>query len=165
MQRLHPASCENKISLNLHLPSKLTTCRTIPFVVARLVLLAQTPDGRIPSFTPSNLAIKTTVHTNLSIIAACIPFFKPIMDSLQSGIYAADLRSLNPGGLSYGNSYPLKERAVAKLSSKDWPKSSSNGVSANVTSSGGGKQITESEETMIIRQQTTIRVEEGCPDA
>lgn len=34
---------------------------------------------------------------NLSIIVACIPFLKPFMDSLQTGLLSSEVRTLTPG--------------------------------------------------------------------
>ena len=34
---------------------------------------------------------------NLSIIVACIPFLKPSMDSLQTGLLSSEVRTLTPG--------------------------------------------------------------------
>jgi hypothetical protein len=44
--------------------------------------------------------IFTTTHINSSVIITCIPFLKPILNGLQSGILAGDIRSLAPLGSS-----------------------------------------------------------------
>jgi hypothetical protein len=46
--------------------------------------------------------IFTTAHIHSSVIITCVPFLKPVLNGLQSGILAGDVRSLAPiGGSAY----------------------------------------------------------------
>lgn len=65
--------------------------RTIPLVVLRLIYLHklyQSADRTIASF---HVEVVTAVHTNFSIMAACLPFLKPVMDSLSVGLMRNDI--------------------------------------------------------------------------
>lgn len=66
--------------------------RTLPLVILRLIYLYNlshtATDTTWRSF---SLALVTVLHADISIVAACIPFFKPIVDSLSVGMIANDL--------------------------------------------------------------------------
>ncbi|KAL2058162.1 hypothetical protein ABVK25_001780 [Lepraria finkii] len=59
---------------------------TIPLAILRVYYLNKSyhsPDTTLTSFTPTLI---TVIHTNYSIIASCMPFLKPIFDSLAIGL-------------------------------------------------------------------------------
>lgn len=69
----------------------LTSSRTIPLIILRLTYLLRAFDSLNSTWDSFNLALVTSLHTNISVIAACISFFKPIIDSLAPGVMANDL--------------------------------------------------------------------------
>ena len=70
----------------------LTPPRTIPLTVLRLIYLIRAL--RSSDFTKSsfNPELITVIHTNYSIIASCLPFLKPFLDSLAIGLMTNDIR-------------------------------------------------------------------------
>ena len=150
---------------------------TVPLVVLRLVFLSfQSPTD--PTFSSANTVIVTSVHANVSIIAACIPFFKPVMDAMQSGVMNPDvrIRSGAVGDLGKGGSHSLQHldssgrdvygygygaRAACVAGSKR-----SSTLKGAISSVGGGKgdsesrDSSESRQKMIIRAETTIQIQE-----
>lgn len=147
---LHQTCCLS-IPLKFHpLKNSLTSSgRTLPLIILRLIYLYNlshsTADITWRSF---NLALVTVLHADISIIAACIPFFKPIVDSLSVGMIANDLHfslesneSLSPtpnhphsggGILSRGTIFSGLSKGLAKTS-----KGSGSGKSS--MPSGGSK--------------------------
>ena len=69
----------------------LTAARTIPLVILRLIYLFQAHGSVDSTWVSFNLSLLTILHTNISVIAACISFFKPIIDSLAPGFIGNDL--------------------------------------------------------------------------
>lgn len=68
----------------------------IPIIIIRLVFLNDASFSSDRAFDDFNTVLLTSIHTNLSIVVTCIPFVKPIMDGIQSGILASDVRSQAP---------------------------------------------------------------------
>ena len=159
---------------------------TVPLVILRLVFLSlyTTSDQ---TFSLANTVIVTSAHANVSIIAACIPFFRPVMDAMQSGVMNPDVRMLNGntirsgGGMdgTKGKAYGLQHLDSsgrdmygysAKSSCVAGPKRNST-LKGAITSVGGGKGDTqgrdssESRQKMIIRAETTIQVLEEHRDS
>lgn len=67
------------------------TCSTIPLVILRLVYLHklyQSTDTTAASF---NVELVTAIHTSYCIITCCMPFLKPVMDSLAVGLINNDI--------------------------------------------------------------------------
>ena len=110
----------------------------------------------------------TSVLVNVSIVITTIPFIKPIMDGLQTGILASDLRSMGGSALLRSTSYPLgpiNKRKTASNSNHTDHLGRHPGVvhSASATSNmkdteWGSKARLTSSEDMIIRQSTTVAV-------
>ena len=141
------------------------------------------------SFSNIKTVIVTSVHANVSVIAACIPFFKPIMDAMQSGVMNSDLRTLNPtsgGNKQYSaqhlrnlDSNGKEEILGAKAAQEATTRNSSSlmnywdhqkgEVQASIFAKNGqstGRQSgrrgsSESRQQMIIRAETTIEVSEN----
>lgn len=70
----------------------MTRHRTIPLTILRLVYLVRafrSSDFTKASFNPELI---TVIHTNYSIIASCLPFLKPFLDSLAIGLMTNDIR-------------------------------------------------------------------------
>lgn len=65
----------------------------IPFVILRFVYLSRSLRSSDQPFTEFNAAIMTETHVNLSVIVSCIPFLKPVMDSLQTGALASNIHT------------------------------------------------------------------------
>ena len=66
--------------------------RTIPLIILRLLYLYRvyhSPDITSSSF---NSALVTVIHTNYCIIASCLPFLKPLIDSLSIGLITNEIR-------------------------------------------------------------------------
>lgn len=69
----------------------LTSSRTIPLIILRLTYLLRAFGSLNSTWDSFNLALVTSLQTNISVIAACISFFKPIIDSLAPGVMANNL--------------------------------------------------------------------------
>lgn len=70
----------------------LTRHRTIPLTILRLIYLIRayhSSDFTKFYFEPELI---TVIHTNYSIIASCLPFLKPFLDSLAIGLITNDIR-------------------------------------------------------------------------
>ena len=63
-----------------------------------LSLTASSPDHPYADFSTT---IITAIHINLSVIVTCLPFLKSVIDSLQTGHLASDLRVLGTNQLSH----------------------------------------------------------------
>lgn len=70
----------------------LTWCRTAPLVVMRLVYLFKAYHISDITMSSFNATLVTVIHTNYSIIASCVPFLKPMIDSLAIGLMTNDIR-------------------------------------------------------------------------
>lgn len=95
----------------------LTLQRIIPAVAVRLHYLRvmyQTQHGPHwnPTFAEANVAIATSVAMSAAIIASCIPFLKPLVDSMQVGWSNSDVRQ----GLGFAVLYS-KGSSASKLRS------------------------------------------------
>lgn len=152
--------------------------RIIPIIIVRLVLVNASSDSIDHPFDDFHLAITTIVHVNLSIIVSCIPFLKPFMDSLQTGVLASDLRTRHPippngrlpislekisGGRKAGSGSGLGSGSGSKKPIEN----QKHGYSATATSSGNDDQRettvsgTSSDEKMVIQKKTTVAVHYG----
>ena len=68
----------------------------IPITIVRLVYLNSALKSTDRTYDDLDTVITTIFHANLSIVVMAVPFLKPFMDSLQTGILASDLRRLAP---------------------------------------------------------------------
>ena len=104
-------------------PSKLTNQlgRTVPLVILRVFYIHRLTSSLAEAdadtsrllFDPSLL---TALHSNISIFAACIPFARPIIDSMAVGAISNDIA--NPLGWVAG-SYPHSGSGLPKSGSKE----------------------------------------------
>ena len=66
--------------------------RTIPLSVLRLVYLYKAYSSSDLTASAFDATLVTVIHTNYCIIASCIPFLKPLVDSLSVGLMTNDIR-------------------------------------------------------------------------
>lgn len=90
----------------------------VPAVAVRLHYLRimyQTQFGSQwnPTFSEANVAIATSVTMNTAIIASCVPFLKPLVDSMQTGWSNSDVRQ----GLGFTVLYSQGSANASKLRS------------------------------------------------
>jgi len=110
----------------------------------------------------------TSVLVNFSIIITAIPFLKPIMDGLQTGILTSDLRSLGGSAMLRSTSYALGPLGKSGASNTDspstWRKGTGLGYSATaasipvegdwkITSGSGMKNEMAIQQKMIVSVQ------------
>lgn len=81
-------------------------------IIVRLVFINNTAASLDRTFDDYPISITTSVHITLSILTACIPFLRPVMDSLQSGILAGDVQTVGASG-DGSRSYALQDASVA----------------------------------------------------
>ncbi|KAK4691727.1 hypothetical protein P7C71_g5338, partial [Lecanoromycetidae sp. Uapishka_2] len=105
-------------------------CRIIlfPLVVLRLVYLAPALSSSDKPFDYRNSIFVTLADTNASVLVACIPFLKPFMQGLDSGLLTSDLRVRGPktslfanmsSGRNTHNNSKERSYALRKVSNKD----------------------------------------------
>jgi hypothetical protein len=66
-----------------------------------------------PTFSEANVAIATSVAMNAAIIASCVPFLKPLVDSMQTGWSNSDVRQ----GLGFTVLYTQSSANASRLRS------------------------------------------------
>jgi hypothetical protein len=66
-----------------------------------------------PTFAEANLAIATSVAMSAAIITSCVPFLKPLVDSMQVGRSNSDVRQ----GLGFTVLYSKGSNNASKLHS------------------------------------------------
>ena len=100
----------------------------IPLVILRLVFINKALSSSDKTFDYRNTVFTSIADANAAILVACIPFLKPFMQGLDSGLLTSDLRVRGPKTSLFANmssarntkqnskehSYPLK-----KVSAKD----------------------------------------------
>ena len=145
----------------------------IPIIVVRLVYLNSTYRSIDRTYNDVNATITTIFHANLSIVIMAVPFLKPFMDSLQTGILASDLRRLAPiqtSGLGWSSARPfrsLKQGSSAgkvrtpstgKLEGAPPGNSAFASVGSNLQGHGRDASV-DSEEMVGIKQTRTVGVQ------
>ena len=140
--------------------------RTIPLIVARMVLLfgnLQNPDSDL-TYNTFNTAIIMEIHTMLSIVVACFPFTKPLMDSLSTGLLTSDLRSATARSAARSR-YPrfglssIRSPKIVSDAKREWFGPS---VSGNFSTLDSGEhELTETShpKDMVINRTITTTVE------
>ena len=71
---------------------KLILIRTIPLAILRLTFYRKARSYPNNAANSVNLVLVTIVHTNYSVIATCLTFLKPMVDSLHIGLMKNDIR-------------------------------------------------------------------------
>lgn len=114
------------------------------------------------------VAMATTIHVNLSIIVTCIPFIKPVMDSLQTGILASSIHATTKTQEPSHALRQLKQSSTKGKSSvsSGWPGTHTQRSFAISTSGLEEAQrdrglSVSSQDGMIIKQTKTVAVQIG----
>ena len=105
----------------------------------------------------------TAIHANYSIIASCLPFLKPLTDSLAVGLITNDVRV--PIGPDNPVTNKAKMNSLAILSGS-WSHSQHSATGNTATASGGKGNNVElhdlerygSQERMVIKETKTTVV-------
>ena len=66
--------------------------RTVPFAVLRLVYLFKVYHSTDTTIDAVDVALVTVIHTNYCINSSCVPFLKPLIDALSTGLMTNDIR-------------------------------------------------------------------------
>ena len=153
-----------------HIFRHLHMIRTIPLTVLRLVYLFKASYSSDLTLSSFDAALIMEIHTNFSVIAACLPFLKPMVDSLAIGLMTNDIRipveseevsrskdKVNPFALLGGKGFNTRNFY-------GWTRSQSSGYTSTVTA-GKGHDIElnsleryGSQERMVINQTKTTVV-------
>ncbi|KAL8698019.1 MAG: hypothetical protein Q9224_002049 [Gallowayella concinna] len=111
----------------------------------------------------------TSIHANLSILITCVPFIKPVMDSLQTGILASDVHATRSRHPSYALRW-LKDSSTqgGNSISQTWARNPAQSSSATATGGVNEEQgdrglSVSSREGMIIKQTKTVAIQFGDP--
>ena len=137
----------------------------IPIIIVRLVYLNSASKSVDHPFDDFSTVMLSSIQANLSVIVSCMPFIKPVIDSLETGILASDVHTTSS---ARKQSYPLRWLGSSSGAKGDSgyskrPKKSRQGNSATATSGGYEGQRERglsigSEERMIIKQTKTVAV-------
>ncbi|KAL8952508.1 MAG: hypothetical protein Q9222_001576 [Ikaeria aurantiellina] len=148
--------------------SLATRALLVPIIIIRLIYLNQVSKSSDHPKDDFSVVMATTIHVNLSIIVTCIPFIKPVMDSLQTGILASDIhtttRTQEP---SHALRWLKESSSKGKSSvSSGWPAAHPQRSFATVTSGPEEEQrerglSVSSQDGMIIKQTKTVAVQIG----
>ena len=144
--------------------------RVIPVIVVRLVYLNARSNSADATFDDFATALITSIHVSLSITVSCIPFIKPVMDSLETGILASDVHSSSQDAKSGyalrwpGTSSPGKARPGAMKG----PEASNHGncvtVSTDIDNEDrAGDLNMGSRDQLVIKQTRTAAVDVQRP--
>ncbi|MCJ1325811.1 hypothetical protein MMC10_002474 [Thelotrema lepadinum] len=159
---LHTSKSKKFVAMGAFTPNLLT----IPLIVARMVLLfgnLQNPDSDL-TYNTFNTAIIMEIHTMLSIVVACFPFTKPLMDSLSTGLLTSDLRSATARSAARSR-YPrfglssIRSPKIVSDAKREWFGPS---VSGNFSTLDSGEhELTETShpKDMVINRTITTTVE------
>ena len=144
----------------------------IPLIITRLVYLNDAYKSNDRTYDDLDTAIVTIFHANLSLVVMAIPFLKPFIDSLQTGILASDLRRLAPiksSGLGWSSARPFRslgKDSSSKLRSpsrgrlEGAPPGNSAFASMGSQSQGHEREASvDSETKMGIKQTRTVGVQ------
>lgn len=129
--------------------------RLVPVIAGRLVYLRREIQSHDYPFTSFYFILFTSLHVNMSVVVTCIPFLKPIISGIQSGILAGDIRSL-----ATIDSHHLFTRSRTTMGNKVESEGSialKKMKSLNTKRSAMGLK-SESEERMVIRETREVDV-------
>ena len=154
----------------------LTQRRTLPLVILRLVYLFKADHSSDRTMSSFDTALITVIHANYSIIASCLPFFMPLVDSIAVGLMANNIRvpirfedstkkkdKVNPFAILGGEGFSTRNFY-------GWTRSQNSGYNATVTA--GTENILElqglerygSRDRMVINQTKTTVVASDSRD-
>jgi hypothetical protein len=146
----------------------------IPLTIIRIVYLNASAESNDHPYDDLTRVMITSVLVNFSIIITAIPFLKPVMDGLQTGILTSDLRSLGGSAMLRSTSYALGPLGKSGASNTDppstWRKGAGLGYSATAASIPVERdwRITpgsDRKNEMTIQRRMTVSVQyaEGIP--
>ncbi|KAI4221145.1 MAG: hypothetical protein LQ349_007916 [Xanthoria aureola] len=148
--------------------SLATRALLVPITVTRLVYLNNASKSPNHSMVDFPVVMATTLHVYLSVIVTCIPFIKPVMDGLQTGILASNVhtttRTQEPSlALSWLKGNSTGERSAG---SPAWPGTQTQRSFATVASGPEEAQrdrglSVSSQDGMIIKETKTVTVQIG----
>ncbi|KAL8792908.1 MAG: hypothetical protein Q9195_004485 [Heterodermia aff. obscurata] len=186
---LHLSSSRKAFSMLSFTPNMIT----LPLIILRILYIRHlttslpTPDADISRllFHPCLL---TSLHTNIAILAACIPFTKPIIDSMATGAISNDIANplgwaaqsykISGSGFSTPGTAKVNHASMGfgvrargdNVYSGQW-KGKGHGVVSSIVANGGGKNNKDvdveleegtnregSTERMVIRQTRDINI-------
>lgn len=137
----------------------------IPIIVVRLVYLNSASKSVNHPLDDFSTVMSSSVQANLSVIVSCMPFIKPVMDSLETGILACDVHTTaSARKQNYALRWLGSSSAAKGDSGFNKPlKKSRQGNSTTATSGGYEGQRERglsigSEERMIIKQTKTVAI-------
>ncbi|KAF1958518.1 hypothetical protein CC80DRAFT_409231, partial [Byssothecium circinans] len=99
----------NLIFHDLHLPLKtkvailISFCSEvclIPLIVLRLFYVLKNHGSNEPTYDDFISAILTLVCVYSAVVVACIPFLKPVLRGIQSGVMGGNIRSISTLGIA-----------------------------------------------------------------
>ena len=152
-----------------------TLTRIIPIIIARLIFLSLSSSTDHP-YDDFSTTIITSIHINLSVIITCLPFLKTVIDSLQTGLLASDLRILGPNRMSHHHALGYLGKG-ARLAGQPVPASNKrfgdredkysatatvgSGPKENPWNNEGGRRLDldSPKEKMVINHTTTMSVQ------
>ena len=125
-------------------------------IVIRLVYLRQAFQSHDRPFADFYLVLLTSLHVNMSVLVTCIPFLKPIINGIQSGILAGDIRSLATIDSNY--LFTSSRRMKAKWGESEGSTAMKKLKSIN-TKESTQRLRSESEEKMVIQETREVDIE------
>ncbi|KAL8918447.1 MAG: hypothetical protein Q9208_007353 [Pyrenodesmia sp. 3 TL-2023] len=142
----------------------------VPLIVIRLVFINSAFNSSNHQRDDFRTVMATSIHVNLSILLSCMPFVKPVMDSLHTGILASDIHTMRPiqcsnhavRWLREGRSTRSEKLGSAfELSRSRIPRSYTTTAEGNEEEHGERGLSVSPQERMVIKQTTTIAVQVG----
>ena len=152
---------------------KLTQTRTIPLIILRLVYFHKAQRSSDTAATSFNFVLVTVIHTNVSVIASCLTFLKPMADSLDVGFMKNDIRvPLGSDDTNVGanriNPFSVSNGRVVNLTSNanryNWDRNPADNFTATATAARDqeyqlqGLKQHGSQDRMVITQTKTTDV-------
>ncbi|KMP08454.1 hypothetical protein CIHG_04715 [Coccidioides immitis H538.4] len=83
-------STKRKITIGSVFGARLLVNSVVVVVALQLYFLNQVPDTSNATFDYWQMTICTQILQSLAVVTACMPFLKPFLDSLESGLLRAD---------------------------------------------------------------------------
>ncbi|KAL9130490.1 MAG: hypothetical protein Q9175_007011 [Cornicularia normoerica] len=151
---------------------------TIPLTLARLVYLYKAYHSSDTRIDAVNVALVTVIHTNLCIVASCVPFLRPVVVSLDTGLITSDIRApvrseKSIMGISKMNPFAILSGRKSFQRRNGWARFPASADYASTVTGGKNNDMElhfldryGSQDRMIINQTKTILVSsdpgEGC---
>ena len=156
----------------------------IPVIIARLFYLHRALISTDKPFDYRDAAFATLANVNASVLLACIPFLKPFMKGLDSGLLTSDLRvrayggpktslfpssgsGKNSGNNSKSHSHPLKNMSAKRALDSDLGRLHNTNIQHDVSiahdppSHDFESRTSAGSDKMIIKRTTEWNVDYG----